>query len=58
VIDEGAAVGLTLLRRDTVRDWGDVDVDIGLLALQKTPRPDNDRRRGRGLRSLVRRLGS
>ncbi len=58
VIDEGAAVGLSLLRRDTVRDWGDVDVDIGLLALQKTPRPDNDRRRGRGLRSLVRRLGS
>jgi hypothetical protein len=58
VIDEGAAVGLTLVRRDTVRAWGHVDVDIGLLALRKSPRSGTDRRRGRDLRSLVRRLWS
>jgi hypothetical protein len=56
VIDESAAVGLRLVRRDTVRGWGDVDVDIGLLALRRTPGPAPDRRPGRDLRSIVRRL--
>jgi Methyltransferase domain len=35
VVDEGARVGLQLLRRETVRDWGDTNVDIGLLAFRR-----------------------
>ena len=36
VIEEGAAVGLELLRNEVVRDWGDSRVDIGLLVLRQT----------------------
>jgi hypothetical protein len=35
VIEECAAVGLELFDRDVVRDWGDVAVDIALLALRR-----------------------
>jgi hypothetical protein len=58
VIDESVAVGLRLVRRHTVRAWGDVDVDIGLLALRRMPPPSPDRRPRRDLRSIVRRLWS
>ncbi len=37
VIAEAAAVGLALVRRETVRDWGDVAVDIGLACFEKRP---------------------
>jgi SAM-dependent methyltransferase len=52
VIDEGARVGLELFRKETVRDWGDTHVDIGLLAMTQTA---GRRRRhsGRGIRSKV-----
>jgi hypothetical protein len=36
VINEAAAVGLRVFRRETVREWGDVAVDIGLAAFVKT----------------------
>jgi SAM-dependent methyltransferase len=36
VVTECAAVGLELLHRETVRQWGDTHVDIGLLALRRT----------------------
>ena len=36
VIEEGAAVGLELLRNEVVRDWGNSRVDIGLLVLRQT----------------------
>lgn len=39
VVDETAAVGLRLFRQETVRSWGEVDVDIGLLALRKASAP-------------------
>jgi hypothetical protein len=35
VITEAAAVGLELVRREEVRGWGDVAVDIGLVMFQK-----------------------
>jgi hypothetical protein len=35
VVDESARVGLELFRRETVRDWGDTNVDIGLLAFRR-----------------------
>ncbi len=56
VVEEGAAVGLELFHREVVRDWGDVSVDIGLLAMRKTDRPSGWRRAGRDLRARVRRL--
>jgi len=43
VAEECAAVGLQLFREDVVRDWGETDVDIGLLALRQT----EDRTNGR-----------
>jgi hypothetical protein len=39
VVDECAAVGLELFRKEVVRDWGDTRVDIGLLALRQTRAP-------------------
>jgi hypothetical protein len=36
VINEATVVGLHLIRRETVREWGDVAVDIGLAAFTKT----------------------
>ncbi len=36
IVAEGAAVGLELFRQERVRDWGDVDVDIGLMAFHQT----------------------
>jgi hypothetical protein len=43
VVEECAAVGLQLFRNDVVRDWGESNVDIGLLALHQT----EDHARGR-----------
>ena len=43
VVEECAAVGLELFRNDVVRDWGESNVDIGLLALHQT----EDHARGR-----------
>jgi hypothetical protein len=51
VISEAAAVGLNLFRREVVREWGDVAVDIGLAAFVKTtetPAPGARRRLFRG----------
>ena len=58
VVDEGARVGLQLLRRATVRDWGDTNVDIGLMALRQVrgSRPGGGRPTRLGRRAL-RRLG-
>ena len=39
VVAEARRVGLDLVRRETVREWGDVDVDIGLLAFTKGSAP-------------------
>ena len=36
VIREGAEVGLRLLSQEVIRDWGDTDVDIGMLALRRS----------------------
>jgi Methyltransferase domain len=47
VVREAAAVGLDLIRRETVREWGDVAVDIGLAAFLKTSEPPPIRRLGR-----------
>ena len=58
VIDECALVGLDLFRDDTVRDWGETRVDIGLLALRQTrsaparPQRPPGRRIGTKLRRL------
>jgi hypothetical protein len=57
VVNECAAVGLELIRTDTVRDWGDTRVDIGLLALRKVAEFSPTPRRGsrQRLRALLRR---
>jgi SAM-dependent methyltransferase len=34
VVREGSAAGLEMFRLETVRDWGDVPVDIGLVAMR------------------------
>jgi hypothetical protein len=54
VITEAAAVGLDLVRREAVREWGDVAVDIGLACFEKrpTPRASTVLRRLRRLRRL------
>jgi 2-polyprenyl-3-methyl-5-hydroxy-6-metoxy-1,4-benzoquinol methylase len=46
VVGECAAVGLETFARETVRDWGDTRVDIGLLALRKTAEPPVAQRHG------------
>jgi 2-polyprenyl-3-methyl-5-hydroxy-6-metoxy-1,4-benzoquinol methylase len=58
VIEEAAREGLELVHREIVRDWGDVDVDIGLVALRHGNDPPKRPRHSPGteLRSLVRRL--
>ena len=57
VVSECAAVGLETFSKETVRDWGDTSVDIGLLALRKTAEPPMAQRHGttQRLRALVRR---
>jgi hypothetical protein len=57
VIQEGAAVGLELIDRQVVREWGDTAVDIGLLALRRTGAvsPGGWRARGRSLLKATRR---
>jgi hypothetical protein len=52
VINEGISVGFELLRKDVVREWGDVDVDIGLIVMRRT---DAVKPRRRALRSFRRR---
>jgi len=39
IAEECSAAGLDLFRRETVRDWGTTEVDIGLLALRRTDAP-------------------
>jgi hypothetical protein len=39
VVEEARRVGLELAHQETVRGWGDVDVDIGLLAFRKGSMP-------------------
>jgi hypothetical protein len=57
VVKECAEVGLELFRDEVVREWGDVRVDIGLLALRRSQVPPRSSGRGgrRRLASLVRR---
>ena len=43
VVAEGLGVGLALFRQEIVRDWGETEVDIGLLAMRKTRHPAPDR---------------
>ena len=49
IVAECAAVGLELFQRETVRQWGDVEVDIGLMAMHRTEAalPGRVRRLGR-----------
>jgi hypothetical protein len=56
VVSECAKVGLETFLKETVRDWGDTSVDIGLLALRKTAEPPTVRRHGarQRLRAFVR----
>jgi SAM-dependent methyltransferase len=35
VISEGVSAGFELIRKDVVREWGDVDVDIGLIVMRR-----------------------
>jgi hypothetical protein len=51
VAEECAAVGLQLFRDDVVRDWGEANVDIGLLALRQTE--DHTNRRWRAAKRHV-----
>jgi hypothetical protein len=53
IVAECAAVGLELLKQERVRAWGDVEVDIGMVALRQTTTPSPT-----GWRSLGRRLGA
>jgi hypothetical protein len=55
IVAESAAVGLELFRRETVRHWGDVDVDIGLMAMRRTEAllPGRVRRLGRRMTTRV-----
>ena len=55
VVAEAAAVGLELFRRDAVRAWGDVHVDIGLAAFHRTEMAVTQPRSGL-VRSMARRL--
>jgi SAM-dependent methyltransferase len=55
VINEGTSAGFELIRKDVVRDWGDVEVDIGLVVMRRNGSPPPSRRRAfRGLRRLDR----
>ena len=53
VIDEGVSSGFELLRKDVVREWGDVDVDIGLIVMRRTHTVKPWRRAVRSLRRRV-----
>lgn len=52
VINEGASVGFELVQSDIVREWGDVEVDIGLIVMRRRQPPLT--RWGRLLRNLRR----
>ncbi len=54
VIDEGVSSGFELLRHDVVREWGDVDVDIGLIVMRRIHTVKPWRRAVRSLRRRVR----
>jgi hypothetical protein len=60
VVEECAYVGLELFRNEVVRDWGDVRVDIGLLALRRSQAPSTRvwPRARRRVASLVRRTNA
>ena len=52
VISEATSAGFELIRKEVVRDWGDVEVDIGLIVMRRkegSPRPLQ-----RALRGLLR----
>ena len=53
VIDEGVSSGFELLRKDVVREWGDVDVDIGLIVMRRTRTVKPWRRAVRSFRRKV-----
>ena len=36
VISEATSAGFELVQTDVVREWGDVDVDIGLIVMRRT----------------------
>jgi 2-polyprenyl-3-methyl-5-hydroxy-6-metoxy-1,4-benzoquinol methylase len=58
VIGECARVGLEVFHQETVRDWPDTHVEIGLLVARqiRPSSPNRQRDIGGGLRSLARRL--
>jgi hypothetical protein len=39
LVSEASAVGFELIRHDVVREWGDVDVDIGLIVMRRGEAP-------------------
>jgi hypothetical protein len=53
IVAECAALGLELFEQERVRHWGDVEVDIGMVALRQTVAPSPPR-----WRDLGRRLGA
>jgi len=53
---EAGRAGLELFRMDRVRHWGDVDVDIGLLAMRRTSRRGVADRASHRARALLARL--
>jgi SAM-dependent methyltransferase len=54
VISEATSAGFELIRTDVVRDWGDVEVDIGLVVMRHSDSPTPSWRRAfRGLRRRV-----
>jgi SAM-dependent methyltransferase len=58
IVEECEAVGLELVRRESVRDWGATEVDIGLLVAKRTgtDRPRRTATVGHRITSLARRL--
>jgi SAM-dependent methyltransferase len=54
IVDECDAVGLTLIRRETVRYWGTSHIDIALLALRSSTVPPSVEAPTRRLRALLR----
>ncbi len=55
VVEEAAVVGLRLLHRESVREWGDAHVDIGLATFRREA-PDEVRPAPGLIRSVARRL--
>lgn len=50
VISEGEAAGFELIRKDVVREWGDAEVDIGLIVMRRGAASTSWRRATRLLR--------